>query len=33
VEDAWPLEKLKQHIVDTGDAFKEWKKVQQEAGQ
>jgi hypothetical protein len=29
VEDAWPLEKLKQHIVDTGEAFKEWKREQE----
>ena len=33
VEDAWPLEKLKQHIIDTGDAFKEWKKEQLEKEQ
>ena len=30
VENAWPLEKLKQHIIDTGDAFKEWKKAEME---
>ena len=30
VEDAWPLEKLKQHIIDTGDEFKEWKKAEME---
>ena len=33
VEDAWPLEKLRQHIVDTGDAYKEWKREQQEKEQ
>ena len=33
VEDAWPLEKLRQHIVDTGDAFKAWKKAQLEKEQ
>lgn len=33
VDDAWPLEALRQHIVDTGDAFKEWKKAQEIANQ
>jgi tRNA pseudouridine55 synthase len=33
VEEAWPLEKLKQHIVDTGDAFKAWKREQEEKQQ
>ncbi len=33
VEDAWPLEKLRQHIVDTGDEFKAWKKEQEEKQQ
>ena len=33
VEDAWPMEKLRQHIVDTGDAFKEWKREQAEKQQ
>jgi len=28
VEDAWPLEKLRQYIVDTGDEFKAWKKAE-----
>ncbi len=26
VEDAWQIDKLKQHIVDTGEAFKAWRK-------
>ena len=30
VEDAWPLEELKQKIIDTGEAFQEWKKEQEE---
>ena len=29
VEDAWPLEKLRQYIVDTGDEYKAWKKEQE----
>lgn len=29
VEDAWQLEDLKQHIIDTGDEFKAWKKEQE----
>ena len=33
VEDAWPLEKLKQHIIDTGDAFKAWKQAELEKEQ
>ncbi len=33
VEDAWPLDQLRQHIVDTGDAFKEWKRQQEEKQQ
>ncbi len=33
VDDAWPLEALRQHIVNTGDAFKEWKKAQEVAAQ
>ncbi len=28
VDDAWPLEALKQQIIDTEEAFKEWKKEQ-----
>ena len=30
VEDAWQLEDLKQHIIDTGEEFKAWKKEQEE---
>jgi hypothetical protein len=33
VEDAWPLMELKQHIIDTGDEYKAWKKEQQEQEQ
>ena len=33
VEDAWPLMELKQHIVDTGDAYKDWKREQEEKQQ
>ena len=33
VEDAWQLEDLKQHIIDTGDAFIEWRRAMQEAEQ
>ena len=29
VEDAWQLEDLKQHIIDTGEEFKAWKKEQE----
>ena len=29
VEDAWPLEQLKQHIIDTGEAFRAWKQEQE----
>ena len=29
VEDAWPLEDLKQKIIDTGETFKEWKREQE----
>ena len=30
VEDAWSLDDLKQHIIDTGDAFKEKRRREQE---